>query len=148
MARHRGESAARRGTASRWAGRDGFTLLETLVAFVVLAVIMLVVQRGAVGSVNAAVRAKLQLDAGLVARTLLASPTLGADGQPASGRMNGLNWSVRFEALPIAGGAPASGGGIAFRPMRMVVDVRSNGRGGALSADAVRLVRVGPAAGG
>lgn len=124
---------------------QGFTLLETLVAFVVLSLIMLVVQRGAVGSVDAAVRAKAQLDAGRVVRTLLASPTLADAGQPASGRMNGLRWSVRFEDLPIAGGAPGTSNGVSFRPMRMIVDVQTRGR--SLTVEEVHLVRGGQATG-
>lgn len=67
----------------------GFTLIEALVAFLVLAIVMVVLQRGVVGSVDAAMRARQRIDAGLVAQTLLSSPTVAELGQATSGRMNG-----------------------------------------------------------
>lgn len=125
----------------------GFTLIEALVAFLVLALVMVVLQRGVVGSVDAAQRARQRIDAGLVAQTLLSSPTVAEPGQAVSGRMNGHDWTARFEDVPLAAGGVGQRGGFVFRPMRMIVDVRlSDAGGGVLTAEQIQSVRTGAAA--
>ncbi|WP_062206099.1 prepilin-type N-terminal cleavage/methylation domain-containing protein [Aureimonas sp. AU12] len=120
----------------------GFTLIEALVAFLVLAIVMVVLQRGVVGSVDAAMRARQRIDAGLVAQTLLSSPTVAELGQATSGRMNGHDWTARFEDVPVAAGAVGQRGLFVFRPMRMIVDVRlSDGKDGVFTAEQIQSVR-------
>jgi Tfp pilus assembly protein PilV len=117
-------------------------LIEALVAFVVLALIMTVLQRGVVSSVNAALRAQEHVEAGFVAQTLLSSSTIAELGQPASGRMNGYNWTVRFESVPLAAGVVGQIGVSTFRPMRMIVVVQTSRTGtGVLTAEQIQLVR-------
>lgn len=118
----------------------GFTLIEALVAFVVLALFMVVVQRGAVGAVDGSGRAEARLEAVRIAQTLIDSPTLDLGGT--GGRLAGHDWTVRYERLDIPAGAPGSAGGSTFQPMRMIVEVDA-GRGAPVLVETVRLIRVG-----
>lgn len=128
--------------AGRGPREAGFTLIEALVAFVILALVMTVLQRGVVGSVNASVRARDRLEAGLVARTLLSSATIVQTGQAASGRMNGHDWRVRFEDVGLAAGAVGRTGDQVFQPRRMIVDVRLSGsRSGVLTVEQIQPIR-------
>lgn len=114
-----------------------------LVAFVVLALLMLVLQRGAVGNVEAGLRARDRIEATRVAQTLLTSPTLARTGRPASGRMNARDWTVRFEPIPLAAGSVGRTGTNFFRPMQMIVSVSmSYGMGAPLVAEQVQSVRL------
>ena len=133
----------------RFGGTEGFTLIETLVAFVVLALFAVVLQPAIVGTVRSGAAAEARMEAGLVARTLLASPTLFQAGTTASGRMNGHDWTVRFAPLEIAAGSPGKVASVVFRPMRMIVDVAVDARRrGRLQVETVRLVRTPEAANG
>lgn len=121
----------------------GFTLIEALVAFVVLALLMIVLQRGAVGALDTALRARDRIEAGRVAQSLLASRALAEAGQPASGLANDRNWTVRFEPVPLEAGQVGPNGASVFRPMRMIVSVALSPRGGAsLVAEQVQSVRL------
>lgn len=140
LARRRWKSAYER---RRNAGEDGFTLIEALVAFVILSLFMLVLQRGVVGSVDASVRARDRQEAGLVARTLLSSATIAQTGQAASGRMNGHNWRLRFESVGLAAGTAGQTGETIFQPMRMIVDVQiSDQRNGTLTVEQIQSIRI------
>jgi type II secretory pathway pseudopilin PulG len=130
-------------SSRRAAGRDGFTLIEALVAFTVLALIMVTLQRLTIGTVAAAVRAATDIESARVAETLLASRALAEGGQAASGRADSRDWSVRFEPVPLAAGAAGGIGARVFRPMRMIVTVQPAGRGDrAYVAEAIRVVPV------
>ena len=88
----------------------------------------MVLQPAIVGTVRSGAAAEARMEAGLVARTLIASPTLFQAGTTASGRMNGHDWTVRFAPLEIAAGSPGKVASVVFRPMRMIVDVAVDAR--------------------
>lgn len=130
----------------RSVGEDGFTLIEALVAFVILSLVMLVLQRGVVGSVDASVRARDRQEAGLIARTLLSSATIAQTGRAASGRMNGYEWRVRFESVGLSAGAVGQTGKTIFQPMRMIVDVRmSDQRNSILTVEQIQSIPIAAA---
>ena len=100
----------RRAARSRLRGRDGFTLVEVLAAFAILAMLTVFVQRGVVMAKMGLVRADARIAAERVAETLLAEP-FGQDPSARgsrSGVADGLRWTVRVEPLdmPAAGGPP------------------------------------------
>lgn len=119
----------------------GFTLIEALVAFIVLALFMIVVQRGAIGAVDGSDRAEARLEAVRIAQTLIDSPTLEQGGAGSGGRLAGHDWTVRYERLDIPAGAPGTAGGSTFEPMRMIVEVDA-GRGTPVLVETIRLIRV------
>jgi len=132
---------ARHPIRDRLRGRGGFTLIEALVAFLVLALAMAAMQRLAVGNVAATVRAAERIEAGRIAETLLSSHALGARGQADAGRIEGHDWSVRFEPVPLAAGAAGGIGARVFRPMRMIVTVQLSDHGrSTLVAESIRAV--------
>lgn len=127
----------------RTAGREGFTLIEALVAFTVLALIMVALQRLTIGTVAETIRAADDVESARLAETLLASRVLGERGQADAGRAGGRDWSVRFESVPLAAGATGSIGARMFRPMRMIVSVQPATRSGrAYVAESIRTVPV------
>ena len=130
--------------------RQGFTLIEVLVAFIVLALATLVIQRGVLTSVSSAERAEGRLRAEMVARSLMTAPLpAGAAGlAPSSGIMEGLQWALRFEAvtLPLSTRVDAQGRAPGWLPVRMIVTVDLPERlglfrRGVVRIETVRLVR-------
>jgi prepilin-type N-terminal cleavage/methylation domain-containing protein len=127
----------------RLRGNSGFTMIEVLVAFVVLATLTLAVQRGLAASLSSMTRSEARLGAELVARTLISAP-LGAGPsalRSQTGSMNGYDWRIRFEAveLPIAARNVNDGKPPQWRPVRMVITV-SAPSGSVLKIETIRLV--------
>lgn len=130
-------------SARRFTGRGGFTMIEVLVAFTVLAIGTLAIQRGLASSITATSRAEERLGAELVAKTLMSAP-LGTGPvalQPRSGTMNGYRWRMRFESveLPFAAVNVRDGRRPRWIPFRMKVSVSSQ-HGADLTVETVRLV--------
>ena len=133
---------------SRRAGRssrDGFTLIEVLVSFTILALVMVLVQRGVVNAVGGTNRAGVRVEAEMVARTLMTAPLADAAffGRTLSGQLNGFDWTIRLEQinLPFAINVTTDGKAPAFVPRRMIVVVSERGRGSVVSTETVRLVK-------
>lgn len=141
--------AGRGRSTRRYSGGEGFALIEVLVAFTVLALITVVIQRGIVSATAATARAEDRLEAAIVARSLM-TISLGAGPDslsPRTGTMNGHAWRIRFEKLhthlPLAPAADA--GHAQWQPLRMIVSVATEKTGRqALSVETIRLVRVAP----
>lgn len=127
----------------RLGGSGGFTMIEVLVAFVVLATLTLAVQRGLAASLSSTTRAETRLGAELVARTLISAP-LGSGRtalQSQGGSMDGYDWKIRFEPveLPIAARNVNDGKPPAWLPVRMVITVSVPSRS-ELRIETIRLV--------
>ncbi|OQP86738.1 hypothetical protein BTR14_09885 [Rhizobium rhizosphaerae] len=142
--------AARTGTTSL---RQGFTLIEVLVAFIILALATLVIQRGVMTSVASAQRADGRLRAEMVARSLMTAPLKDSAAAlaPESGVMDGLSWTLHFEtvALPFATATDAQGKPPGWVPVRMVVTValpegQSLSPAGEIRIETVRLIKASP----
>ena len=128
----------------RRGGNGGFTMIEVLVAFTVLAVLTLAVQRGLAASVTATSNAEERLGAELVARTLITAP-LGAGPsrlEPRSGSLDGYRWRIRFEKveLPVAALNVNDGKPPRWIPVRMSIGV-SAPLGSELKIETIRLVK-------
>lgn len=80
---------------ARLRGRDGFTLIEALAAFAIVAILTLVVQRGLVQSRLGLAAIEDRTAAERVARSLLAEPLRLADVQ--AGGRTGIRDGRRFE---------------------------------------------------
>jgi len=151
---------------TRGAARAGFTLIETLVALMVLSVVIVAAQRGFVTARLGLERAQSTLAAETVARSIVETELdrLAAEPGVREGETDGLAWTVTTEpiALPVPP-APArpktqTGGdggdsreaqqeseqeareAAKWRPMRVTVAV-ANGRGRPLSVETVHLAK-------
>lgn len=124
--------------------RGGFTLIEALAAFVILAVVMVVLQRGLVVFAAGAHRAEDWGTAERVARTLLASGTDGISlaSPELSGTTDGHPWTIAAEPLPFAPAAIERPDGTTqlHVPVRLRLSVRI-GTNGTLDVETVRIVR-------
>ena len=147
----------------RFRGRDGFTLVEALASFVILALLTLVAQRSLVMARTGLAWAVSWTEAERVALTLLDEPlarTLWRGGER-SGVTDGRRWTVSTEPLdlpptraaapaakpdPAEKTAPAAKGDepapAAWRPMRVTIRVETM-PGRTLAVETVRLARMG-----
>jgi prepilin-type N-terminal cleavage/methylation domain-containing protein len=87
----------------RAGGRDGFTLIETLVALVVLAAVMLVAQRGIVAARLGLDRARSTIAAEAVARSIVETELDRLAPAPGvrEGETDGIAWRVTAEPVAI-----------------------------------------------
>lgn len=148
----------------------GFTLIEALAAFAIVAVLSLVVQRGVVQSRAGLVAVEDRLAAERVARSLLAEPVriadVGRGGR--SGTLDGYRYVIRLAAQELAlpeagrgadGGCPPSAGAcdpagqagdpsarVRWTPLRQDIEVTTR-RGSAVTVETIRLGQVAPADG-
>lgn len=129
---------------SRCSGNHGFTMVEVLVAFTVLATLTIAVQRGLAASVSATSKAGDRLGAELVARSLLTVPLgTGPSGlTPLSGSIDGYRWHIRFEKLelPVAALNVNDGKPPRWVPVRMLIGI-AGPSGAELKTETVRLVK-------
>lgn len=136
----------------------GFTLIEALAAFAIVAVLSLVVQRGVVQSRAGLVAVEDRLAAERVARSLLAEPLrasdIGTGGR--TGTLDGYRYTIRLAALELplpeaerdteSGCQPSAGAcnpsdpaaGVRWMPMRQDIEVLTR-RGTAVTVEAIRL---------
>ncbi|WP_232630719.1 prepilin-type N-terminal cleavage/methylation domain-containing protein [Methylobacterium sp. Leaf118] len=138
-------------TAGRTRARDGFTLIEALVAFAVVAAISLVVQRGLIQSRVGWAAIEDRSAAERLARSLLAEPLTPAAVAAGAreGVTDGRRWRIALEsldlplpALPGEPGAeaapPAQEEGPRWRPLRVRIAVTTV-RGRPVEVETVRL---------
>ena len=139
-------------TVARARGADGFTLVETLVAFTVMAMLLSVLFRGVVtlraGSTAFDDRTRETLVARAILEDALADRRLR--GGTTSGRRDGLRWTVNAAAVDLSGqipatpaepptpGQPPSNAKPKWAPQRLVVRVETAGR--PVVVETIRLV--------
>ncbi|MFP5075829.1 prepilin-type N-terminal cleavage/methylation domain-containing protein [Rhizobium sp. YIM 134829] len=126
----------------RLAGRDGFTLIEVLVAFLVLAATMIALQKAVSTSVQMSARVDERMRAQHVAESLMTAPLgAGAIGEQ-SGTLDGLRWTIALRRLdlPFPTAVAMDGTRPKYRPVRVLIAV-SLPSGGALRVEVVRLLR-------
>lgn len=156
----------RRGTREGGASA-GFTLIEALAAFAIVAVLSLVVQRGVVQSRSGLAAVEDRQAAERVARSLLAEPVRASDvGRGGrTGTLDGYRYTIRLAALELplpeaerdaGGGCPPSAGAcdradpaasLRWLPMRQDIEVLTR-RGTAVTVETIRLGQAATADGG
>lgn len=136
--------------------RDGFTLIEALVAFAVVAAVSLVVQRGLIQSRVGWAAIEDRAGAERLARSLLEEPLTPAAVAAGAreGVTDGRRWRIALQTLdlplpalpeePAVGTAPAPEGP-RWRPLRVRIAV-ATARGRPVEVETVRLAPF-PAAG-
>lgn len=132
-----------------FSGREGFTLIEVLVAFTMLALVTIVIQRGIVSVSAATARADDRLAAAFVARSLMTVPLgSGPDSLTTrTGTMNGYAWRIRFEPLdvPLPPAQATNADAVRWQALRMIISVSARTQGRQeLAIETIRLVKVSP----
>jgi type II secretory pathway pseudopilin PulG len=146
----------------RAAGTAGFTLIEALAAFAIVAVLSLVVQQGVVQARLGLNAVEDRLGAERVARSLLAEPVrsfdVGNGGR--TGTLDGYRYAIRLSALAMPlpeaergdpDGCPPSAGGcdptvqagdptqrVRWQPLRQDIEVVTQ-RGASVTVETIRL---------
>lgn len=142
------------------AGRDGFTMVEVLVALVVLSLVMVVTVRGVVEARTGLERAGATVAAEALARSIVETELDRLAPKPGvvSGVTDGIDWTVTAETIDLPLPAPPPPqqptGGTAgqqadapaepsakWLPLRVRVSV-ANGRGRPLMVETVHLARL------
>lgn len=123
----------------------GFSLLELLVAFVIMAMSLAVLYRASGGTVSSALAVERQGQAAVLATSLLnAHDVVPAEGLAASGQRAGMVWTLRSE--PFAGN-PAEPGAVQLHQLWLRLTWNDGGRDGVLELTTLRPQRL-PVAGG
>lgn len=134
----------------RAGARDGFTLIEALVAFAIVAALSLVVQRGLIQSRVGWAAVEDRTGAERLARSLLEEPltpaAVAAGGR--EGVTDGRRWRVGLQTLDLPlpsppepeGGAPPQPAqeGLRWLPLRVRIEV-ATARGRPVEVETVRL---------
>lgn len=85
------------------AGRDGFTMVETLVALVVLSLVMVITVRGVVEARTGLERARATIAAEALARSIVETELARLAPRPGmiSGATDGIDWTVTAETIDL-----------------------------------------------
>lgn len=126
-------------------GDGGFTLIEALIAFVVLALVTVTLQRGVIEARGGLMRAASRVGSESVLRTLMTGP-LGPDVLAAgrlSGVLAGYAWTMTVKPLDLAlssaeSAAPTAG----WAPVRLKIEVDE--KKGRRSVEVIRLAKSAP----
>ena len=124
--------------------RAGFTLIEVMGAFIVLAVSMVVILRGLVIARQGSDASAGMLAASNVARSLLEAPVPPGLQNPGErkGKTGDFVWTVRTETIRLPIRQPGKEDEApSFRPMRFIVTVTVDPRR-EVKIETVRLVRL------
>ena len=132
-------------TSSPPQAQRGFSLLELLVAFVIMAMSLAVLYRASGGTVTTALAVERQGQAAVLASSLLNShDVVPAEGLQASGQRAGMAWTLR--SAPYAGN-PAEPGAVLLHQVWVRLTWDDGGREGVLELTTLRPQRL-PVAGG
>lgn len=125
--------------------QKGFSLLELLVAFVIMATSLAVLYRASGGTVTMALAVERQGQAAVLATSLLNShDVVPPEGLQASGQRAGMTWTVRSAPYP---GNPADPGAVLLHQVWVRLTWEEGGREGMLELTTLRPQRL-PVAGG
>ncbi len=126
----------------RGTGQDGFTLIEALVAFAIVAAAILVVQRGVVQARHGISLVSARAAPEAITLSLLAEPLADADLKAGgrTGLSGGRRYALRFSPLVDLGAAldldepqqkdslPRGRGSVSWVPIRVSIAVETEGR--------------------
>ncbi len=122
----------------------GFSLLELLVAFVIMAMSLAVLYRASGGTVMTALAVERQGQAAVLASSLLNShEVVPPEGLQISGRRAGFNWTLRSELYP---GNPSEPGAVLLHQIWVRLSWNDAGRENSLELTTLRPQRL-PVAG-
>lgn len=146
---HHDGGKLRQARANPRSARAGFTLVEVLAAFVILALMAVAIQNGVTAAASGIAAARARIGAQAVAASLASGPVAapaGGSGRT-SGNLNGYDWTIDLDLFPqdrFAAG-PRSAGNPPWTPARMRMNVRRSGSGPVLATlETIRLVPVAP----
>jgi prepilin-type N-terminal cleavage/methylation domain-containing protein len=129
--------------SARRGGRAGFTLIEVLAAFTIVALFAVLITRGLVGARYGAAAIEASGEAENVARSLMEGPIPAALALPGrkTGKTGRYAWTIRSELLGLTLPAPRSEDGPPpYRPMRIKVSVQVTPTR-TLEVETIRLLR-------